>query len=82
MKLNYIFNMTFNTLLCLIILSVVVSCSSPQDRAANAEAEYTEEKTKTLQEYKDCIAKAEQDKQKLEQCELLLKAVDAVEGKE
>ena len=44
------------------------------------QAEYTEEKTKTLQEYKECAKDAEGDEQKLKSCEALLKAVEAVEG--
>jgi hypothetical protein len=50
--------------------------SSPEKQKAQAEAEYTEEKTKTLQEYKSCIKKAKEDQQKLDACERLLKAVE------
>ena len=66
----------------LLSASLLISCSSPQDRAAAAEAEYTEEKTKTLKEYKECVDNADGDDQKLEKCELLLKAVSAAEGSE
>jgi hypothetical protein len=58
----------------------LAACSSPQEKAAEAEAEYTEEKTKTLKEYKECIKDAEGDEAKTKQCEALLKAVEAVEG--
>lgn len=54
--------------------------SSPDERAAEAQAEYTEEKTKTLQEYKECVNDADGDEQELKSCEALLKAVQAVDG--
>ena len=59
---------------------VLAACSSPQEKAAEAEAEYTEEKTKTLKEYKECAKEAEGDESKLKSCDALLKAVEAVEG--
>ena len=58
----------------------LAACTSPQEKAAEAEAEYTEEKTKTLKEYKECAKDAEGDEQKLKSCDALLKAVEAVEG--
>jgi len=59
---------------------LLIACTSPQDRAAEANAQYTEEKTKTLQEYKSCSEDAGDDEKKLQTCEALLKAVEAVEG--
>jgi len=41
-----------------------------------ADAKYTEEKTKTMQEYKSCVKKAKQDHDKLDACERLLKAIE------
>ena len=49
-------------------------------QSEQSQAQYTREKTKTLQEYKECIDKAQGDDAALEQCELLLKAVQAAEG--
>lgn len=58
----------------------LIACSSSEKRASKAQAEYTEEKTKTLQEYKECIKDADDDEKELAACEQLLKAVQAVEG--
>lgn len=71
-----------NKPLALLISSCVLlaACSSPKEKAAEAQAEYTEEKTKTLQEYKECAKDAEGDEKKLAACDGLLKAVEAVEG--
>ena len=58
----------------------LTACSTASEERDEAQAEYTEEKTKTLQEYKDCVKVAEGDEAKMAQCESLLKAVEAVEG--
>lgn len=63
----------------LVALSLT-ACSTPSDKKEEAQAEYTEEKTKTLQEYKECVKKSEGAQEKMAQCEALLKAVGAVEG--
>lgn len=58
-------------------MAVLVACgSSPEQKKDIAEARLTEEKTKTMQEYKDCIKKAKQDTAKLDACERLLKAIN------
>ncbi len=64
----------------LLMMVAMVACSSGERKANKAQAQYTKEKTKTLQEYKECIDKAQGDDAALEQCELLLKAVQAAEG--
>jgi len=59
------------------VVSLLAACgSSPEKEKARAEAKYTEEKTKTLQEYKTCVKKAKEDQQKQDACERLLKAVE------
>ncbi len=62
------------------LLLNLASCSTPEKKAAKAEAEYTEEKTATLKEYKECVKSSGGDDVKMKQCEALLKAVEAVEG--
>lgn len=62
-----------------VVCLLSIGCTSPKERAAEAQAEYTEEKTKTLQEYKECVRDAD-DESELKACEALLKAVEAVEG--
>lgn len=59
-----------------VILLLTACGSSPEKDKARAEAAYTEEKTKTLQEYKACVKKAKEDQQKLDACERLLKAAE------
>lgn len=49
--------------------------STPEEKKTRAEAELTEERTKTMQEYKECVRDAETDQQKLDACERLLKAM-------
>jgi len=56
--------------------ALLAACgTSPTQRKEKAEAQYYEEKTRTMQEYKDCVDKAGEDQQKLDACERLLKAV-------
>jgi hypothetical protein len=55
-------------------------CTSAEDKKNEALAEYTEEKTETVREYKECVKDAEGDEAMLAQCEALLKAVGAMEG--
>ena len=59
------------------LVSILVACgSNPEKEKNRAEAKYTEEKTKTMQEYKSCVKKAKQDQDKLDACERLLKAIE------
>jgi uncharacterized lipoprotein len=63
------------------IVVLLAACgSTPEEKKAAAEAELTEEKTKTMQEYKECVKKAKEDQAKLDACERLLKAIEASEG--
>ncbi len=65
------------SILVISVFTLLTACgSSPEKDKARAEAEYTEEKTKTLQEYKDCVKKAKEDQAKLDACERLLKAAE------
>lgn len=72
------------TFLTALVLTMAVAflnaCSSPEKQRAKAEAEYTAEKTETLQDYKDCVNKAKGDEEKLKTCEALLKALEAAGG--
>ncbi len=61
------------------ILSLT-GCTSSQEMKDETQTEYTEEKTETLQEYKECVKDSEGITEKMAQCEALLKAVQAVEG--
>ena len=71
---------TYVVLLTTIAALNLAACSSAADKKDAAQAEYTEEKTRTLQEYKKCVNESEGVEAKMAQCEALLKAVGAVEG--
>ncbi len=58
----------------------LAGCTSAQEMKDEAQAEYTEEKTQTLKEYKECVKASEGDSKKMAQCDALLKAVGAMEG--
>lgn len=69
--------MQIHKLIIISVFSLLAACgSSPEKDKARAEAAYTEEKTKTLQEYKSCVKKAKEDQAKLDACERLLKAAE------
>ena len=73
--------MKFNTiLLSAIFAASLTACSTPESKKAEAEAEYLDEKTDTLKDYKECIKTSEGAEDKMKQCDALLKAVKAVEG--
>ncbi len=63
-----------------IMILNLTGCTSAQEKKDEAQAEYTEEKTATLKEYKECVNKSEGVAAKMAQCEALLKAVGAVHG--
>ena len=67
-------------LLTTIAVLNLVACSTPADKKDEALAEFTEEKTQTLKEYKECVKSAGAVEEKLAQCEALLKAIGALEG--
>ena len=67
-------NVSKQLLLISTILLLTACGSSPDKQKARAEAEYTKEKTKTMQEYKSCLKKAKENQEKLDACERLLKA--------
>jgi len=65
-----------NILMMFSMVVLLTACgSSPEKQKAKAEARQTEEETKTMQEYKSCVKKAKTDKEKLDACERLMKAV-------
>ena len=63
----------------MMILAVAVvtlaACSSGQRQVNKADAKKTQEETKTMQEYKSCVKKAKQDQDKLDACEMIIKAI-------
>lgn len=73
--------MKFNlTLLSACFAFTLIACSTPENKKHEAEADYLDEKTDTLKEYKECVNTSGGAEDKMKQCEALLKAVEAVEG--
>ena len=75
------------TLMISIIISVfLVGCGSPQKKAARsqkkvADAELTikKERLKMIDEYKQCIADADDDAMAAENCDRILRAIEALQ---
>ena len=65
------------TLSGILVLSSI-GCSTPQERAAEADAKFKEERLKILERYQECVKQNLDDKEKLSSCEHYLKAVDAM----
>lgn len=52
--------------------ALLTACgTSPKERSDKAQARYYEEKTRMLQDYKECVNQAGVDQQKLDACERL-----------
>lgn len=60
------------------VLAVAAGCSSPEERAALAEAQIKEERLNMVAEYKDCVRESDGDSGKLRTCDALLRAVEAL----
>jgi hypothetical protein len=58
--------------------SLPLACSSPQDRAYHAQRRVHSERLKLVDEYKKCLKKAGDDKQKIEACDQYLRAAEAL----
>ena len=62
----------------IITLSGLTGCTSAKERAAEADADFKEERLRILQKYQECVDQAKQDEQKLKNCEHYLKAIDSM----
>lgn len=55
-------------------VTLLVACgNTPEQKKDLAEANFTDEKTKTLQDYKKCLDKADKDTAKMDACERLIR---------
>ena len=59
-------------------ISSLVGCTSGAERAAEADADFKEEKIRILQKYQKCVEENQDDTKKLSTCEHYLKAIDAM----
>ena len=55
-----------------------VGCSSPQDRAYQAQEKVHEERLQLIDDYRECLEQAGDDKMKMESCDSYLKAAEAL----
>jgi len=62
----------------ILAMSGLVGCQSGAERAAEADADFKEERLSILQKYQECVGQAKQDEQKLKNCEHYLKAIDSM----
>ena len=65
-----------NVFLAASVAALLSACgSSPEEELMEAQAEKTEEETRTMEEYRECVEDAGTDTAKLEACEYLIKAL-------
>ena len=64
---------------------MMTGCASPEEKAAKAQMRASEadlqikqERLKLLDEYKDCLDEAGADREKADECDRILKAVEAL----
>jgi len=68
-------------LICIIFIlamSGLAGCQSGAERAADADADFKEERLKILQKYQKCVDQYKGDTKMLQSCEHYLKAIDAM----
>jgi hypothetical protein len=82
MKLRYYLAAIASVSLIAILLA---GCASPQDKAANAQRQASQadvkikqERLKMIDEYKKCISDAGDDSMKADNCDRILKAIEAL----
>jgi hypothetical protein len=77
---------TVKALFIVCILLMVVACGSSARRAnratakaANSQSKIAQERLKLVEDYKKCINKAGEDKNKIEACDSYLKAAESLQ---
>jgi len=71
MKSIYIF-------LLALIVGMTLACSSPQDRAYQAQEKVHKERLELVEKYQKCMKKAGDDEEKKKACDQYLKAAEAL----
>ncbi len=64
--------------ICILAISGLTGCTSGAERAAEADADFKEERLKVLQKYQGCVDQHMGDTKMLQSCEHYLKAIDAM----
>ncbi len=65
-------------LIIFVAAGLIVGCQSAKEKAYHSEKEVNEERLELIEQYKDCMEKADKDKEKESECEQYLKAADAL----
>ncbi len=60
------------------MIVITLACSSPEKRAHKAQESVHKERLSLVEEYKKCLKKAGDDKDKMEACDQYLKAAEAL----
>ena len=68
-----------------LMVTALAACSTPQEKAAKAqeksskaELQIKQERLKLLDEYKSCVKEAGDDRAKADECDRILKAIEAL----
>jgi hypothetical protein len=64
--------------LVILVVGLLIGCQSAQDKAYKSETEVNEKRLELIEQYKDCMKKADKDKEKEAECEPYLKASEAL----
>jgi len=64
--------------LVILFVGLIIACQSAQDKAYKSETEVNEKRLELIEQYKDCMKKADKDKEKEAECETYLKASEAL----
>ena len=66
------------TIVALALAGILGACSSPQDDAAEAQENVSNERLELVEQYKECVDDAGDDSAKVEACDTYLKAAEAL----
>jgi hypothetical protein len=61
-----------------LVVGLTLACSSPQNKAYKAQERVHKERLKLVDDYKKCLKKAGDDKQKIEACDQYLRAAESL----
>ena len=66
------------SIIFILALSGLAGCVTDAERAAEADADFKEERLKILKKYQDCAEEHQGDTTKLQSCDHYLKAIEAM----
>jgi hypothetical protein len=69
---------SISIILLVLAVGATVACSTPQEKAYKAQEKVHKERLKLVEDYKKCLKKAGDDKEKIEACDQYLRAAEAL----